>query len=76
MAREGEWGGLAVSAQVEREFRRYLGCSILAHGFARAWCDLGCCAGLVAAAYILDPGADDRAGLEPLLWCDHKFPTW
>ena len=25
-------------AQVEREFRRYLDCGILARGFARAWC--------------------------------------
>lgn len=26
-------------AYVERSFRRYLECGILAYGFARAWCD-------------------------------------
>jgi len=32
LAEEGEWGTPAVPAQVEREFRRYLECGILAHG--------------------------------------------
>jgi DNA-directed RNA polymerase subunit RPC12/RpoP len=35
---EGNWDGSAVPAHVEREFRRYLECGILAHGFARARC--------------------------------------
>ena len=33
-----EGGGVPVPARVEREFRRYLECGILAHGFARARC--------------------------------------
>ena len=32
-------GGESPPAYVERTFRRYLDCGILAHGFARAWCD-------------------------------------
>ena len=32
LAEEGEWGAPSVPAQVEREFRRYLECGILAHG--------------------------------------------
>ena len=32
-------GGEAPPAHVERTFRRYLECGILAHGFARAYCD-------------------------------------
>ena len=39
LAGEGEWGAPSVPAQAEREFRRYLECGILAHGFARARCD-------------------------------------
>ena len=31
--------GEAQPAYVERSFRRYLECGILAHGFARAYCD-------------------------------------
>ncbi len=31
--------GESPPAYVERSFRRYLDCGILAHGFARAWCD-------------------------------------
>lgn len=31
--------GESPPAYVERSFRRYLECGILAHGFARAWCD-------------------------------------
>lgn len=31
--------GEAPPAHVERTFRRYLECGILAHGFARAYCD-------------------------------------
>ena len=34
----GEYGE-APPAHVERTFRRYLECGILAHGFARAYCD-------------------------------------
>lgn len=33
--------GTSVPAYVEREFRRYLECGILAHGFARARCGQG-----------------------------------
>jgi hypothetical protein len=37
--RRGEFDdGDAVPGYVEREFRRYLECGILAHGFARARC--------------------------------------
>jgi hypothetical protein len=40
LARWGESGQEGrVSAQAERELRRYLECGILAHGFARARCD-------------------------------------
>ena len=39
LAREGHCDAEAVPAYVEREFRRYLQCGILAHGFARAFCD-------------------------------------
>jgi hypothetical protein len=35
---EGDWEAGAVPGYVEREFRRYLECGILAHGFARARC--------------------------------------
>jgi hypothetical protein len=38
LAREGHFDA-AVPAYVEREFRRYRECGILAHGFARAFCD-------------------------------------
>lgn len=37
LAREGHCDAEAVPAYVEREFRRYLECGILAHGFARAF---------------------------------------
>jgi hypothetical protein len=36
--RDGDYDAGAVPAYVEREFRRYLECGILAHGFARAPC--------------------------------------
>ena len=39
--REGHLDDRPVPEYVEREFRRYLECGILAHGFARAYCD-GC----------------------------------
>ena len=35
LAGEGEWGAPSVPAQVEREFRRYLECGILAPRVAR-----------------------------------------
>ena len=38
LGREGHPGGDGVPQYVEREFRRYLECGILAHGFARARC--------------------------------------
>jgi len=38
LAREGHTDGDGVPPYVEREFRRYLECGILAHGFARARC--------------------------------------
>ena len=38
LAREGHTDGDGVPRYVEREFRRYLECGILAHGFARARC--------------------------------------
>ena len=38
LTRDGAIDGDPVPAHVEREFRRYLECSILAHGFARARC--------------------------------------
>ena len=38
LTRERPLGG-STPAHVEREFRRYLECGILAHGFARAYCD-------------------------------------
>ncbi len=38
LTREGAVDGDPVPAHVEREFRRYLTCGILAHGFARARC--------------------------------------
>jgi hypothetical protein len=38
LALAGEGDGDPVPAHVEREFRRYLECGILAHGFARARC--------------------------------------
>ena len=38
LARDGHPGGDGVPQYVEREFRRYLECGILAHGFARARC--------------------------------------
>ena len=38
LAREGHNDGGGVPQYVEREFRRYLECGILAHGFARARC--------------------------------------
>ena len=34
----GEGDGDPIPAHVEREFRRYLECGVLAHGFARARC--------------------------------------
>jgi hypothetical protein len=36
LAREGHTDGDGVPQYVEGEFRRYLECGILAHGFARA----------------------------------------
>jgi hypothetical protein len=39
LARQEDWDGDAVPAYVEREFRRFLECGILACGFARAYCD-------------------------------------
>ena len=38
LARDGSVDGDPVPAHVEREFRRYLDCGILAHGCARARC--------------------------------------
>ena len=38
LAGEDDWDGKRVPAYVEREFRRYLCCGILAYGFARARC--------------------------------------
>ena len=38
LAREDDWDGCSVPAYVEREFRQYLECGILAYGFARARC--------------------------------------
>jgi len=38
LTRDGAIDGDPVPAHVEREFRRYLECGILAHGFARARC--------------------------------------
>ena len=38
LAQEAELDGQQMSAYVEREFRRYLECGILAYGFARARC--------------------------------------
>jgi hypothetical protein len=38
LAREDDWDEPRVPAYVEREFRRYLECGILAYGFARARC--------------------------------------
>ena len=38
LARDGDGDGDPVPAHVEQEFRRYLDCGILAHGFARARC--------------------------------------
>jgi len=38
LAGEDDWDGQRVPAYVEREFRRYLECGILAYGFARARC--------------------------------------
>lgn len=38
LAGEDDWGGQHVRADVERQFRRYLECGILAYGFARARC--------------------------------------
>ena len=38
LSREGDWDGHAVPTSVERDFRRYLECGILAYGFARADC--------------------------------------
>ena len=38
LAGEDDWDGQRVPAHVEREFRRYLACGILACGFARAHC--------------------------------------
>ena len=38
LAWEGDGDGHAVPGYVERELRRYLECSILAYGFARARC--------------------------------------
>jgi hypothetical protein len=38
LAAEDDWDGPRVPADVEREFRRYLKCGILAYGFARARC--------------------------------------
>ena len=39
LALRDEDPGCQVSAHVERELRTYLECGILAHGFARAFCD-------------------------------------
>ena len=39
LARQADWDGDAVPPYVEREFRRFLECGILAGGFARADCD-------------------------------------
>ncbi len=38
LAGEDDWNAQRVPAYVEREFRRYLECGILAYGFARARC--------------------------------------
>ena len=38
LAKEDDWNGNRVPAHVERAFRRYLECGILAYGFARARC--------------------------------------
>lgn len=39
LARQEDWDGDAVPPYVEREFRGFLECGILACGFARAYCD-------------------------------------
>jgi hypothetical protein len=39
LARQEDGDGEAVAAYVEREFRRFLECGILALGFARTYCD-------------------------------------
>jgi uncharacterized Zn finger protein (UPF0148 family) len=36
---QDDWEGQSMPAYAEREFRRYLECGILAHGFVRARCD-------------------------------------
>ena len=38
LALQDDWTGGCAPAATEREFRRYLECGILAHGFARARC--------------------------------------
>jgi hypothetical protein len=38
LAGEDDWDGQRMPVYVEREFRRYLECGILAYGFARARC--------------------------------------
>ena len=38
LALHDDGAGATAPAAVEREFRRYLDCGILAHGFARAHC--------------------------------------
>jgi hypothetical protein len=38
LAGKDDWDGQRVPAYVEREFRHYLECGILAYGFARARC--------------------------------------
>jgi hypothetical protein len=39
LALQEDGAGACASAATEREFRRYLECGILAHGFARAFCE-------------------------------------
>jgi hypothetical protein len=41
-AEEADGGGFGVPGWVEEDFRAYLRCGILAHGFARLRCDVRC----------------------------------
>ena len=62
--------GESPPAYVERSFRRYLECGILAHGFARAWCDT--CQHEFLIAYFL---SGTQTTLPVFFWSQLRFPA-
>ncbi len=78
LAEEADWDGWQVPVYVEKAFRRYLECGILAYGFARARC--GECGHDVLVAFSckgrgLCPSCNARRMVETAAYLvDHVFP--